>query len=173
MVGCRLLAQISEALNDAKGVADKPFGGISIIIAGDFAQLPPVGETCLYAWVNSSHRSSVKNNSALEVVVGKLLWMCFSHVIMLDEVMRQQGSHKDTFIRLLARLRLGECTDADFNLLNSRLLQNQPRGDYVSQWATAPIIVSDNATKDAINAQAAVVFAHNSGQSLHWYYCTD
>ncbi|KAI1784627.1 P-loop containing nucleoside triphosphate hydrolase protein [Ganoderma leucocontextum] len=105
--------------------------------------------------------------------MGKLLWMCFSHVVILDEVMRQQGSQNDTFIHLLAHLRLGECTDADFNLLNSRLLQNQPRGDYISQWATAPIIVSDNATKDAINAQAAIAFSRNSGQSLHWYYCTD
>ncbi|KAI1792866.1 P-loop containing nucleoside triphosphate hydrolase protein, partial [Ganoderma leucocontextum] len=173
MVGCRLLAQISEALSDAKGITDKPFGGISIIAAGDFAQLPPVGETRLYAWVNPSRRTSVKKNSAVEVIMGKLLWMCFTDVVILDEVMRQKGSANEAFIHLLARLRVGECTDADFELLNTRLLQNLPTGPYLSQWANAPVIVSDNATKDAINAQAAIAFAKNSDQSLHWYHCTD
>lgn len=44
MIGCKLLHRISEALIQAKGNTS-PFGGINVIFSGDFAQLPPVGET--------------------------------------------------------------------------------------------------------------------------------
>ena len=54
MIGCKLLYQISEALIKAKG-NNSPFGGINIIFAGDFAQLPPVGETRLSAKIDTSH----------------------------------------------------------------------------------------------------------------------
>jgi hypothetical protein len=37
-------------------------------------------------------------------------------------------------------------------------------------WAAVPVIISDNKDKDAINKKAAVVFAKQSGQELHWYY---
>ncbi|KAI1782874.1 hypothetical protein LXA43DRAFT_850410, partial [Ganoderma leucocontextum] len=173
MVGCRFLAQISDALNEAKGSTDKPFGGISIIVAGDFAQLPPVGETRLYSWVNPSRSSSVAKNSRLQVIMGKLLWMTFTQVVVLEEIVRQRGPDNKHFVELLTRLRRGDCTDDDYTLLNSRLLEHAGHESSCSQWATAPIIVCDNATKDAINDQAAAAFARNSGQPLHWYHCTD
>lgn len=47
MISCNLMQQIHDALTIAK--CDKSnFGGINIIFAGDFAQLPPVGGTHLY-----------------------------------------------------------------------------------------------------------------------------
>ena len=53
MIGCQMLYRISEALIEAKRIS-APFGGINLIVAGNFAQLPPVGETRLYASVNTS-----------------------------------------------------------------------------------------------------------------------
>ena len=53
MIGCQMMYRISEALIEAKGNS-APFGGINFIVAGDFAQLPPVGETRLYASINTS-----------------------------------------------------------------------------------------------------------------------
>ena len=44
MIGSNFLLKISEALTEAKQ-STKVSGGISIIFDGDFAQLPPVGET--------------------------------------------------------------------------------------------------------------------------------
>jgi len=44
MIGCKMLYKISEALIEAKGNTSL-FGGINFIVAGDFAQLPPVGES--------------------------------------------------------------------------------------------------------------------------------
>src|SRR6267154_2314452 len=47
MIGSCFLCQISEALTLVKGNTSA-FGGINIIFADDFAQLPPIGDDCLY-----------------------------------------------------------------------------------------------------------------------------
>lgn len=48
MIGCDLMLTIHDALVDAKGNT-APFGGINIIFAGDFAQLPPVCASRLFS----------------------------------------------------------------------------------------------------------------------------
>jgi DNA replication protein DnaC len=51
MIGCRLLLEIHEALCEAKENI-KPFGRIHIIFVDDFAQLPPIGDTKLYSYLD-------------------------------------------------------------------------------------------------------------------------
>ncbi len=48
MVGCELLKRIDSRLRQAKGQPHELFGGISILLCGDFKQLPPVADTCLW-----------------------------------------------------------------------------------------------------------------------------
>ena len=43
MLSCNDLYRISAQLAKALNAFDLPFGGINIVFAGDFAQLPPVG----------------------------------------------------------------------------------------------------------------------------------
>jgi hypothetical protein len=40
-------------------------------------------------------------------------------------------------------------------------------------WRHAPVIVYDNAAKDAINTRATCAFAKETGQELQWYYAED
>ncbi|KAM5533946.1 hypothetical protein V8D89_012371 [Ganoderma adspersum] len=124
------------------------------------AELPPVGETRLHSWINSSKCTSSSRPSSLQLIMGKLLWLTFNTV-------------NNAFISLLGHLRSGECMPKDFNLQKSCLLCNYSDPAVLSPWKHAPVIVSDNATKDAINEQAACTFAHNTGQELHWYHATD
>ncbi|TFK91098.1 hypothetical protein K466DRAFT_459182, partial [Polyporus arcularius HHB13444] len=152
MVGCKLLARVHESLMHAKGVASA-FGGISVILAGDFAQLPPVTEKRLYAWVNTRSKSCA-TLWGQEVIMGKLLWLSFTTVVILTKVMRQAGSANSRFVDLLGRLREGR-------LLNE------------VEWQDAPTIVSDNACKDALNVLATTAYARRTGQDLHWYYSRD
>ena len=171
MIGCRMLYKIHLALTIAKECS-LPFGGINIIFAGDFCQLPAVGETRLYAKFGSTkHASPEKSN--LQSIYGKLLWISIKHVIILETVERQRGSGAQELISLLSRLREGRCSTDDFDFLNSRLASRLSSKENIGKWHNAPIIVSENATKDALNIAATQAFARQTGQNLYWYYCTD
>jgi hypothetical protein len=92
---------------------------------------------------------------------------------LLTESMRQTGEENRPFVELLDRLRDGRCTDADYNLLNTRLASNLSV-DWTSEpWSSAPVIVAGNEMKDALNVQMARDFAIRSGQPLHWYHSLD
>src|SRR6266404_8668786 len=58
MVACDILARVSGALTSAKlsaGMEDRdlPFGGVNVILVGDFHQFPPVGGKPLYWQLDS------------------------------------------------------------------------------------------------------------------------
>ena len=163
MIGCVLLLQIHKALVDAKGCTE-PFGGINIIFAGDFAQLPPVGQTKLFSRIKSSKES---------IVFGQLLWRSVTTVVMLTEQMRQVGAENQRFVEMLSRLRDGRCSGEDYDLLNTRMLSTALDGDDPSSWRDVRIVVYSNAIKDAVNLQATLAFARRTGQRVHWYHALD
>ncbi|KAJ3539217.1 hypothetical protein NM688_g6398 [Phlebia brevispora] len=172
MIGCEMLAKISQALSLAKG-RDEPFGGVNVIFAGDFAQLPPVGESRLFGHLNTSDgRRATKTRRQL-AILGKLLWLSVETVVMLYKPMRQTGEHNQRFVELLERLRTGECTDDDYTLLCSRTLSAASVDLREPEWAHAPVIVYDNASKDALNVRAVHAFAQSTGEDVVWYMSTD
>ncbi|KAL1689111.1 hypothetical protein GGG16DRAFT_126715 [Schizophyllum commune] len=165
MVGCSLLLQVSKALSRAKS-DPRPFGGINVILAGDFAQLPPVLMTKLYAPISTKGRQSTRMDDNIH---GKLLWLSFDTVVMLHEIRRQSSTDGKEFIDLLQRLREGRCTAEDYDLLMSRVITNA-RPDWSDEsMRAAPMIVAQNELKDSLNIRAAVTFARRSKQELHWY----
>jgi hypothetical protein len=183
MVGCAFLLQISQALTEAKGNTE-PFGGVNVIFAGDFAQLPPVGEKRLYATINTSSESASGKKGQRDIM-GKLLWLSVKIVVNLkrnERVRRklneitgefERDEKAENFVALLGRLREGRCTDDDFELLNSRLI-TRIRPDWDDPLLrNVPIIVPNNELKDALNVKAANVYAARTGTQLGWYYARD
>jgi hypothetical protein len=169
MIGCKFLLKIHQALCTAKE-NQNTFGGINIIFAGDFAQLPPVGDTRFCSTLNTRKRATKAGQNEM---FGKLLWLSVDKCVMLTKPMRHRGEQNQSFIRLLQRLRTGQCTNADFDLLNSKLLHNA-RPDWTEkEWRDCPIIVSNNEAKDLINLRCAEAFALKTGQSLHYYHALD
>jgi hypothetical protein len=184
MVGCTMLYNISVALCAAKGEANTAFGGVNMIFAGDFYQLPPVGQTRLYAHVEKNIGRKKKKSSGIRTVAastesgkknicGKLLWLTVKTVVLLTEPMRQIGPENEEFVSLLNRLRYGRCTNADFELLNTRLMSNLNIDWTQEPWSSARIIVNENEMKDRLNIRAAHDFAKKTGRQLHWYYAED
>jgi len=143
MIGCHLMLKISQALNDAKE-NQSPFGGMNIVFAGDFCQLPPVGDACLFSQINTH---DIKTRRGQDNVLGKLLWLSVKTVVILEKNMRQSGEKNTKFGDLLLRLRQGKCTDEDYDLLNERQLKTINVTDENANWQKAPIIVSNNDVK--------------------------
>ena len=112
MIGHRILAWIDERLKQASGKLDCIFGGFSIILFGDFGQLPPVGDRPLYAPPTSNPIS----------IHGRQLYLTFNTVVILDQVLRQGGIDQaaQQFRQLLQRLRDGNVTEQDWKLLLER-----------------------------------------------------
>ena len=171
MIGCHMMVDIHNALVNATGCTE-PFGGINVIFAGDFAQLPPVGDTKLYTHL--SHAQLYSNTPfGQKTVFGKLLWRSVDTVVLLDEQMRQTGEANAKFISLLSRLRDGSCSETDFELLNTRLISTANEDLTDELWRKAPVIVSENAVKDAINVRATLAFAERTHQTVQWFEAID
>jgi|LakMenE01Jun11ns_1017448.scaffolds.fasta_scaffold9957213_10 ATP-dependent DNA helicase PIF1 len=79
------------------------FGGIQLILCGDFAQLGPI--------------------KSPDFIFQSKLWNKHiqKNVVYLDEIMRQDDP---VFIKLLGEIRLGIITDETKEILNSRLISN-------------------------------------------------
>ena len=166
-----MLYKIHLALTIAKE-CDKPFGGINVIFAGDFCQLPAVGDTRMYTKFSKRKRTGTEKSN-LQAVYGKLLWLSIQNVIILQTVERQRGSGADQLISLLSRLREGKCTINDYQFLNGRQAGKLLTNTETDHWQDAPIIVTENATKDALNVASAEAFARRTGRQLFWYYSLD
>ena len=172
MLGCEMLHNVSHALTGAKGNTTA-FGNINVILAGDFAQLPPIGDTRLYKDVNTSVLSASATNRGQGKVLGRLLWLSFETVVILHETMRQSGRENTVFVDMLQRLRDGDCNKDDYMMLRGRCLQQRTDELNNDDWRFAPVIVTSNATRDAINRKAAEAFVAQHGCDLHWYHAVD
>ena len=72
----------------------RPFGGIQLVVTGDFFQLPPVPE----------------KNTQSKFVFEAVTWnTCVQHTILLTHVFRQKD---ESFARMLNEMRLGKMTPA-------------------------------------------------------------
>lgn len=105
MLSAELFDKISKYLSIVRG--DKaPFGGLQVVLVGDFAQLPPVeGEFAFTApeWTRLAPA-----------------------VVQLTEIFRQKGNA--AFQQLLQRARLGALTDEDLTALRGCSATTFPEG---------------------------------------------
>ena len=89
-----------DAIGRTVRKSSKPFGGIQLVLSGDFFQLPPVSlNRCGFAFESTAwKKSSVR-------------------MVELREVVRQSGD--DTFIGLLNQIRIGQCPIEITNVLEA------------------------------------------------------
>ncbi|KAJ2912091.1 hypothetical protein MD484_g8323, partial [Candolleomyces efflorescens] len=96
-----------------------PFGGLHMILLGDFHQFPPVAAEnhALYC-----HRPNSDNE---RLSIGRQLYLQFDKVVILRQ---QQRSRDPQWTGMLNRLRVGECTDDDL-VEFQKLVLTDPRCD--------------------------------------------
>ena len=106
MVGLGRLYQIGRRLQEGQPhKRDQPFGGMSILLAGDLRQLQPVCDVPLYGELTNSNRTEVTST-------GHQLYRLFdTETYKLEQQMRQRGAENEEFREELDSLTLGnlEC----------------------------------------------------------------
>ncbi|CUS11222.1 unnamed protein product, partial [Tuber aestivum] len=123
MISSTLLARIDNRLRQIfPQNSCQPFGGCSIILIGDFAQLPPVGGRPMYCSPNS--------NSSLLAIQGFSLYRMFTKAYNLHQIVQQNGSNnsQSQFREILIAARNGLWTTEFWQLLiSARTLLNLPQ----------------------------------------------
>lgn len=132
MLTTPLLAYLSQATGVVRtGISTVdpsiPFGGLNVILLGDFHQLPPVACT-----KRELYNSSPPDDPSR---LGRTYYEQFNTVIKLEQQMRIVDLIWDA---ILQRARTGDCTKADILVLNRMVLTN-PECD-VPDFDTQPWI---------------------------------
>jgi hypothetical protein len=177
MLCCRDMYLISARLAQINNNPQCPFGGLDMIFAGDFAQLPPaIGQenASLYSRTVGINPKSLYDQ---EAAMGKALWHQVTTVVILRKNMRQKNeSPEDTKFRTaLENMRYKACTPADIAFLNSRVSSPQQGKPNIrqKQFRNVSIITALNAHKDEINRLGTLRFAAETGQALHHFFSQD
>ena len=106
MFGSKKLCRLNLRLQQIFPQSDELFGGRSIILVGDFGQLPPIFDHEMW-----------KRKYGKETMVGHNWYRCFKKHINLDVVLRQDDPE---FLQLLDRIYDGKITKDDWKTLLTR-----------------------------------------------------
>jgi hypothetical protein len=106
MLGQKTFNKINTRMCKVSGT-ERPFGGKSVIVLGDFYQLPPVKDPFVFA----------PDKDPVRQMVGNLLWQQFE-LFELTEIMRQRDDVP--FAQALGRLGKSLTTPEDEQLFRSR-----------------------------------------------------
>ena len=177
MLSARDLYRISNQLSKVFNTPEESFGGLNMVLCGDFAQLPPAvgGEgVSLYSRTIGAIASSMKSQ---EEAIGKALWHQVTTVVILRQNMRQKvQSNLDNQLRTaLENMRYKACTPEDIVFLRTRISSNLPNRPSIcdENFRNVSIITAKNVHKDEINRLGAIRFAEETGQSLSNFFSED
>jgi len=156
LVGAQLLCDLDLILRCVHE-KDDWFGGINIIFAGDFFQLPPVLATPLYKPITSAGRKGPTHAQACERH-GRIAWKQVDTVIELTEQKRMERDKE--FADAVLRLRVHEpLTREDIDLFNSRVVRSHENPDGVDlgneRFRDMVAVVEYNKTRMALNSVKA------------------
>ncbi len=177
MLGCLDMYRVSSQLAKARNIHDVAFGGVNMIFAGDFAQLPPVGAASLYSGSVGTQADSGLTPESQMAAIGKALWHQVTTVVILRENMRQRTqTPEDAALRTaLVNMRYGACTPADIKFLRSRIAGRRAEQPNVAakDFRNVAIICGVHTHKDIINQLGCQRFAQETGQKLTNFYSID
>ncbi|EFP08830.1 hypothetical protein CRE_19750 [Caenorhabditis remanei] len=116
LISALFLAQIDHRLQEIFG-SDNPFGGVSVVVFGDFLQLPPVTSSRVpehvFSCVPGEYRAV---RATVTPKSPSRLWGLFN-MLELEENIRAKDREE---ARVLAAIRLGECTETISGFLHHK-----------------------------------------------------
>ena len=143
---------------------DKPFGGVNVIICGDFHQFGPVVTTkrgALY------HMSDVARGDSAEEVIGRSIYEQFDKVVILKEQVRVQDAG---WRELLSKLRYGEMHKKHYQMLKELTLGDPqcPHTDFTSpEWENVCLVTPRHSVRTKWNDAAVRQHCKSTGERLY------
>ena len=147
MLGLNTLFKLSKYLQ--KILSDsRPFGGLGVVLCGDFFQLPPVQDSALYT--NGKNKSTGKVSEAC--IVGLHIYNYIKqNVVILDVVKRTDNKE---YAILQEKVRLGTWDENDIKTINNQvdatLLSPNFLNDGDMDYDYQPTAVVKNITRHGI-----------------------
>jgi hypothetical protein len=132
VIGQKQLFYVHKRLQEARpDKGNTPFGGLSIVLLGDWKHLHPVLDSPLYqdpselqgrtAWQKEREKNSQSVGHQFKAQA-YLLYCKFDKSIIFTKIQRQEGDNQAEFCSEIKRLGEGEFTVADWNRWQCRVL---------------------------------------------------
>lgn len=166
MIGCRKLLKV-DALLKKIFRDNRPFGGLNILLVGDFAQLPAVRQSTIIDTMVNSTKTYI-DHSDLEIQVEALFGLFKK--FELRGFQRSKDCKK--LSKILKKFRdyendeptLSEDDLKSIGILNKRVLRKDP------EFKDATILVTTRRERDAINKRAGCQWARKHGVPVYWWF---
>jgi len=166
MVSREMFAKLSSIISRAKTsetcASDEPFGGVNVILVGDFHQFPPVAtkpSAALY-WCCNPMKDKDKE------LLGRKLYEQFEVVIRLQTQVRVTDPE---WLDLLQHVRYGNCDEKHMNMLRKLTLTHEtcPATDFTTlPWKDAVLVTPRHAVRMKWNSWIAKVRTQSDGMTL-------
>jgi hypothetical protein len=124
MIGRKMLSRVDARVRQAYSeTRDNYFGGSSVLLFGDFGQLPPVGDTPLY---DLAPRTGPGNHAELNN--GRHIYLSITENIKLNRIIRQRGEDPQSlrFREVLQHLGGNSVIPEDIRFLNLQYIHELP-----------------------------------------------
>ena len=161
------LSQITGFVRAGVSAVDStiPFGGLNIVLLGDFHQFPPVANVSKELY-NHSPEGDI-------CLLGRKYYTQFDVVILLTEQMR---IHDRQWISILDRSRTGDCTSDDIAEIRKLVLTN-PDCDVPDfsrpPWNDVILVTPCNGVRSIWNERALEAHCRRTGHTHYIVYAED
>ncbi|CAF1565147.1 unnamed protein product [Adineta ricciae] len=167
MVGLTLLGKLNRILCAAKHTDPQiAFGGINVIFFGDYLQYRPVYDAPLHTDFSSENKTKFNkllSEKEIQQRVARSLILQINCVVKLTQQMRTEDLR---YLRLLERLRQGQCSYEDYELLLTRVDGQSSVSLREPPWNQAPMLVFINEIRTQLNHRSAIHNAVEAGTNL-------
>ena len=115
MLGLNMINKLSKYVASALG-NNHPFGGLGIVICGDFFQLPPVLDSPLYSNGKIKKTGKISDNCLKGMQIYN--YIVNNNVVVLDVIKRTENGE---YAELQEKVRLGLWSNNVVNSINERV----------------------------------------------------